>query len=172
MSFNLKHAKKVFNDLVSNESKTLDNMSSVSSKTVKDKIPEDQINVTVEFKENVIKYVTLDDQVREKKKEIRELEKQKKPLEEAILKNLDDLDEQVIEIGNGKLRKNKSETKVPLNQDIIKDAIRDKVENPQVVKEILEMMEQMRPKKERVNLKRTYARGKKINKKKENLDKS
>ncbi|MDX1702057.1 MAG: hypothetical protein R3250_15635 [Melioribacteraceae bacterium] len=126
-----------------------------------DEMDTEQKKITEEFKENVVKFVKLDDQIRERKREIRELESKRKPCEEFILKCLDSMNENVIEISNGKLRKNKSETKVPLNQDIIRTAILEKVQDPKQVSAIVGRMDELRPKKTRVNLKRTMNRKKK-----------
>ena len=105
--------------------------------------------------------------------EIKELKAQRKPSEEFILKYLDKIDENVIEISSGKLRKNRSETKVPLSQDIIRDAIKDKINNVTtrlakyekltytdeiLVEDIMKHMDDSRPLKTRTNLKRTSNR--------------
>ncbi len=121
-----------------------------------------EISITKEFQENVIKFVKIDDLMRKKQRELSELRSQRKPCEEFILKYLDQIGESVIEISNGKLRKNKSETKVPLNQDIIKDAIKKKINDPKDIDEIIKLMDQLRPKNVRVNLKRTSHRATKI----------
>lgn len=124
------------------------------------------VDVTKEFRETVIKFVKIDDLVRKKTEEMAELKNQKKPLETFILKYLDQVDETVVEITNGKLRKNKSETKAAVNMDIIKEAISKKVEDPKVVNEILDIMEELRPKKININLKRTSQHTKKASLKK------
>jgi hypothetical protein len=120
----------------------------------------DSVNVTKEFQENVIKFVKIDDLIRKKTTELAELKSQKKPIETFILKYLDQVNETVVEITNGKLRKNKSETKAGLTIDIIKEAIEKKVKDPKIVEEILKSMEDLRPKATRVNLKRTSVRDK------------
>lgn len=120
----------------------------------------DSVNVTKEFQENVIKFVKIDDLIRKKTTELAELKSQKKPIETFILKYLDQVNETVVEITNGKLRKNKSETKSGLTVDIIKEAIEKKIKDPKIVEEILKSMEDMRPKATRVNLKRTSVRDK------------
>lgn len=121
----------------------------------------DDIKITKEFQENVIKFVKLDDLIRKKKQEVSELSDQKKPCEEFILKYLDNVNENVIEITDGKLRKNKSETKAALKQDVIKNAINEKIADPKIVEEILNLMEMKRPLNTHVNLKRTAKRNKK-----------
>lgn len=111
-----------------------------------------------ELTENVLKYVKYDDLVKKKQKEIRELNKLKKPCEKFILKYLDLADENIIEITGGKLIKNKSESKAPLSKDLIADATMEKVQNAQLVEEIMKTAEEKRERKVRTNLKRTTTR--------------
>lgn len=118
----------------------------------------DKVQVTKEFQENVVKYVKLDDLIRKKQQELSELKERRKPSEEYILKYLDSVDENIIEITDGKLRKNKSETKASLNQDIIKNAISETITDPAIVEEIMKKMETKRPLNTHVNLKRTTKR--------------
>ncbi len=120
-----------------------------------------EVSVSKEFQENVIKFVKIDDLMRKKQKEVTELRSQRKPCEEYVLSYLDQIGETVIEINTGKLRKNKSETKVPLNQDIIKKAMGAHIKDPKVIEEIMKKMDELRPKNTRVNLKRTSHREKK-----------
>jgi hypothetical protein len=116
--------------------------------------------ISEEFKENVIKYVKIDDIIKIKEEEIRELKKQRKPCEEKILEYLESSGENVIDITRGKLRKNKSETKAPMTRDIIKAAIMEKIQDISIVESILKRMEELRPLKTNINLKRTSARDK------------
>jgi hypothetical protein len=120
----------------------------------------EQLKISKEFQEMVVKYVKLDDMSRKKEKEIKELKALRKPCEDFILKYLEKIGETTIDITNGKLRRNKSETKIPLSQDIIKDAIKEKVADPKVVEEIVKLMDTMRPTNVRTNLKRTGKRTK------------
>jgi len=115
---------------------------------------EETIEVPKEFQEKVIKYINLDDLIRKKTEEIKELKNQRKPCEDYILEYLEKVGETTIDITGGKLIKNKSETKVPLSFDTIKDAISDKITDPKIIKEILTKMTD-RPKKVNVNIKRT-----------------
>ena len=133
----------------------------------------DQVKVSKEFQENVVKFVKLDDLMRKKQQEMSELREQRKPCEQYILKYLDNVNENVIEITNGKLRKNKSETKAAVSQDVMKVAISEKIKDPKIVEEILKLMEEKRPMNTHVNLKRTGTRPdkKEGKKKKDNLKK-
>ena len=124
----------------------------------------EMLQITQEFQENVINYVKYDDLIRKKMNEIKELKKQRKPREDYILKYLADEEIKCIEVNNGKLRRNKSETKVSLNKDIITEAIRKKISDPAVIKEIFNLMD-ARPTKVRFNLKRTMLRKKRDKKK-------
>ena len=124
----------------------------------------EELQVSKEFQENVIKYVKLHDLIQKRNDEIRELKKQKKPCEEFILRYLDKVDVGHVDITDGKLRKNKSENKVPLSQDIIKNAIGSKITDPILINEIIKSIEN-RPTKSQTNIKRTRNRdGNKVDK--------
>lgn len=116
--------------------------------------------ITEEFKNNVKKYVELGDAIKLKQNEIKDLNKAKKEAETFILKQMDLIGVKSFEINGGKLIKNQSETKVAVSQDIIKKAISSKVRDPAILDSILDDMENSRPKKTRVNLKRTSERQK------------
>lgn len=118
----------------------------------------DSVQVSKELQEHVIKYVKLDNMVKKKTEELAELKKQRKPSEEFILKEMEKLDESMIEIGDGKLRRNKSETKKALDQDTIKKAIAEQVKDPKIVDDIMKKMDASRPIVEHINLKRTSNR--------------
>jgi hypothetical protein len=118
-----------------------------------------------EFTEKVLLYIKYDDLIREKMAEIKELKNQKKPCEQYILSYLESKDAPFVKVKNGKLIKNKSETKGSLKLDIIKTAIMEGVKNEKIVKEdnildvtsrILDLMEAKRPKMVRLNIKRTF----------------
>jgi hypothetical protein len=128
--------------------------------------------VTDEFKEHVIGYIKIDDMIRQRKEEIKELQDKKKPCEEYILRYLEKVDEHIVELKGGKIRRNQSETKAPLKLDIIKTAIFEGIKTEQgdeqvddekckkMVEDIVTLMEQKRPTTIRVNLKRTFERKK------------
>ena len=120
---------------------------------------DDQVKITKEFKENVYKYVHYDDLAKKMEKEAREIKAQRKKHEEFILSYLEEVGESMIEITGGKLRRNKSETKVPLSHEMIKDAAIEKFKDKKKVDEFMEFMDTMRPKSTRINLKRTNERG-------------
>jgi len=124
---------------------------------------------STEFKDKVIKYVKVDDMIRKKMEEIKELKTQKKPCEDYIIRYLEKQDAGFVTVAGGKLIKNESEAKAPLKTDIIKEAIKEGIKTKKLVdsndlakcdkitEEILELMEKKRPMQKRVNLKRTFA---------------
>jgi len=124
---------------------------------------EEQKKVTEEFIEMVKSWVSLDDKIREYQSKIKDLKKEKKEYEEFVLDYMETIGEKVIEITGGKLRQNKSKTKLGLKKEYIQSSIyeltKDSAKSVQITKYIMEN----RPTVERVNLKRTNLRKKKKN---------
>ncbi|QKF94025.1 putative V-type ATP synthase subunit I [Fadolivirus algeromassiliense] len=145
-------------DLTSEVISEIDHDDSISEDSEKEGKTLEELKISKEFQENVVKFVKLDDLIRKKQQELSELREKRKPCEQYILKYLDNIKENVIEITDGKLRKNKSETKQALSQDMIKAAILKKVQDPQIVESIMKDMEEGRPLNTHVNIKRTGTR--------------
>jgi hypothetical protein len=116
-----------------------------------------------EFKEKVKTYVKNDDKVRELQQEIKKLNVIKKTAEMDILKHLERLGENNINITGGKLRINQYESKDSLKETIIKEAITEKIKDPKIMENIIEIINEKRVNnaKIQVSLKRTFERGKK-----------
>jgi hypothetical protein len=90
--------------------------------------------ISNDFKEKIIKYIKIDDLIRIKQEEIKELKSQKEPCETYILRYLDTMEQTFVDIqGKGKLIKNQSESKAPLKLDMIKDAIKEGISNEKLV---------------------------------------
>ena len=124
---------------------------------------DDIVKVPKEFQENVIKFIQYDDLIRTMTAEVAGLKKKRDIHKKYVIDQLEVLGETIIEIDGGKLRRNKFETKQPLTHELIKQAILEKVGNPQVTEEIISLMNDKRPMKERIDLKRTFDRGMKPN---------
>ncbi len=152
-------------DVDTDQSSRSSSSSRSAKKKSKDEDEDDDVQVTKEFQESVVKFVKMDDLIRQKQAEIKELKDKRNVCEKSILKYLDEVDENVIEITNGKLRRNKAETKPPLSLEVIKKAIEDDVTNPETVQKIMKRMDDRKP-AVHVNLKRTSAREKKVKEKK------
>lgn len=126
------------------------------------------ITMPKEFQDNVVKFVKLDESIRLKQKELAELREKKKPCEQYIIKYLESVKQDEVSINNGKIKKNKSETKGAINQEIIKAVIAKKISDPMIVEELLKGMEEVRPTNSKVGLKITKGGdkvAKKVNKK-------
>jgi len=119
---------------------------------------DNQQKVTKEFKDKVLKWVALDNELRNLRKKTKEINKEKKNNEEFILKFLESVDEKVVEIADGKLRRNVSKTKAPLKKAGILAALVQITGDATKAKELTEHILTSRPDVERVNLKRTKNR--------------
>lgn len=119
-----------------------------------------------EFNEKVVKYVKIDNLIRQKDSESKLLKGERKKFEEYIIRYLDKVKETSIEIGDGELVKNETVKKKPINNDIIKEAITEKIkedkmfkddkEREKAVEDILELMEKKRPQSTTVKLDRKF----------------
>lgn len=138
--------------------------SKISSKKDKDK----DKSVSNDFKEKIISFIKVDDLIRKKQEEIKELKDKKEEFEEYILKFMDKSEASFVNIPGGKLIKNQSESKAPLKIEVIKESIIEGIKkekltdseevNKKVIEEIIELMEIKRGKVNRINLKRTFER--------------
>lgn len=126
-----------------------------------------------EFKENILKYTRVDNIIRQKKEEIKELLQKKKPHEEYIKSYLESKNADVIKLKSCELCLNRSEKKAPLKLDIIKESIKECIKNEEeltnmneikcndVVEKIIELMNNKRPVNKKVNLTRKIKKEKK-----------
>ena len=123
--------------------------------------------VTEEFVEVVKNWVKIDDEIRKKNLEVKELKDERKEFEAFIIEYMDKINENVINISDGKLRKNKSASKGSLKQDSIQNALLDITQDNSKAMQMTKYIMDSRPIVERVNLKRTKKRGKKTKKNKD-----
>jgi len=118
-----------------------------------------QKKVTREFRDKVIKWIEIDDSIRDLRVKTKELTTEKKQFEEYILNYMDQIEEKCFNIKDGKLRKNVSKTKGPLKKQIIHQALVEIVGDSNKATAMTEHIINSRPTVERVNLKRTKNRG-------------
>jgi hypothetical protein len=111
--------------------------------------------VSENFINNIKKWVELDDTINKLKDEIKIIVKEKKDAEEIILKDLDKMEEKIINLKDGKLRKNVSKTQVPLKKDHIQKSIFDYIKDEKKTSDIITSMMKSRQTVEKINLKRT-----------------
>tara|TARA_Y100000768_G_scaffold331495_1_gene270730 strand:+ start:1643 stop:2014 length:372 start_codon:yes stop_codon:yes gene_type:complete len=111
-----------------------------------------------QFKTLVCEWVKLDDIIRTKNNELKEIKNDKKQLEEYILGCMDKLEENVIDISDGKLRVNKTKSKSGLNKNYLQESLAELTQDPVQATNMTKHILDNRPTTERVNLKRTFNR--------------
>jgi len=114
--------------------------------------------VSNEFVIAVKKYLDVDDKIREIREKTKNLNLEKKENEEFILNYLQSLDEKVIDVPNGKLRRNVSKTQAPLKKEVIYKALTEIVGDANKATAMTDQIIKSRPTIERVTLKRTKNR--------------
>ena len=128
-----------------------------------DNSPSDNENVqqkiTEGFKKKVLKWLEIDDQIRELRAKNKELNTEKKQHEEYILNFLEQVGEKELAVSDGKLRRNVSKTKKPLSKDTIQKALTELIKDKDKANTMTEHIINSRPTVERINLKRTKNRG-------------
>ena len=127
-----------------------------------DDISIDNYEFKEEFEKLIRNYVKNDNEIKEHRLKIKELNLKKDACQLEIMKHLERLGENHVRINGGTLRINQYESKGGLKEDLIKDAIQEKVKNPKITEEILEVINDKREnnKKLQKSLKRTYERKK------------
>jgi hypothetical protein len=123
--------------------------------------PEAPQQVSKEFRNKVLDWVSIDDKIRELRAKTKELTNEKKQHEEFIISYMTEIDEKCLNIRDGKLRKNVSKTKGPLKKALIQQALVDCTGDAIKAKAMTEHIINSRPIVERINLKRTRNRKKK-----------
>jgi hypothetical protein len=116
---------------------------------------ENEKQVSKEFVNAVKKYLEVDDLLREIKEKTKNLNADKKTNEEFILDYLKSIDEKVIDVQDGKLRRNVSKTQVSLKKDIIQKALVDIIGDLNKATDITDQIIKSRPFVEKITLKRT-----------------
>lgn len=128
---------------------------------VSDMDSEAEYEYTEEFKKKVKDYVKNDDRIRELQAELKALNNSKKTAEMEILKHLERLGESNVNITGGKLRINQYESKEGLKEDLIKEALSEKIKDPKIIEFIFEKINEKRVANGKIqkSLKRTFERG-------------
>lgn len=150
-----------------NNSNNSDNSDNSDDNNFVDNSKNKDDNITNEFKEKVITYIKIDDLIRDKMEEIKELRNNKKVCEEFIIKFLEDKNAPFVKIKDGKLTKSKTELKGSLKPEVIKDAIMegikgkeltaDEIKSHDITANIMNIMENKRSKTVRTTLRRIFS---------------
>lgn len=119
-----------------------------------------QYKVTNGFKNNVLKWINIDDNIREHRKAVKELNQEKKEFEESIIKYLTHVDEESIQIKDGFLKKSVTKSKEPLKKENIHTALVEITGDANKAIMLTEHILKSRKETEKISLRRT------VNKKK------
>jgi len=114
--------------------------------------------ISPEFIQSVKKYLEVDDKLREIREKTKKLNTEKKQEEEFILNYLQTIDEKMIDVKDGKLRRNISKTQSPLKKETIQKALTDIVGDSSKATAMTDQIIKSRPLVEKVTLKRTKNR--------------
>lgn len=115
--------------------------------------------VSPEFVHSVKKYLEVDDKLKAIKKEFKEISKnlnnEKKNNEDFILNYLQTINENVIDVPDGKLRRNITKKQEPLKKDNIHKTLTEIIGDANKANDITDKIIKARPFVEKVTLKRT-----------------
>jgi len=114
--------------------------------------------VSPEFVQSVKQYIAIDDKLREIREKTKALTTEKKQREEFILNYLQVIEENVLDVQDGKLRRNISKTQTPLKKEHIQSKLAELLGDSNKATNITEQIIKSRPTVERVTLKRTKNR--------------
>ena len=119
---------------------------------------DNQKKISEEFITSVKKYLEVDDILKEIKEKTKQLTNEKKNYEDFILDYLKSIDEKVIDVQDGKLRRNISKTQAPLKKEYIQKTLAEILNDMNKATMITDKIVNNRPIIERVTLKRTHNR--------------
>jgi hypothetical protein len=115
---------------------------------------EEKKQVSNKFVNSIKNWVAIDDKIRKLSDEVKNLKNDKKEFEKIVLEELDKMEEKVISISDGKIRKNVTKTQAPLKKENIQKTIYDFTKDEKKTLEMIELMMKSRQTVEKVNLKR------------------
>jgi ABC-type transporter lipoprotein component MlaA len=106
------------------------------------------------FKNIVIAWVQLDDKIKTINSELKNMKDEKKQYEDFILDFMEKYNENMITLSNGVLKKNVSQTKQSINEEMINEAIEEFTKDAEQAYTITQKIIQKRQVNEKVSLKR------------------
>jgi hypothetical protein len=111
--------------------------------------------ISQEFITAVKKYLEVDNTLRDVREKVKEMTSNKKKYEDYILNYLQSINESVIDVPDGKLRRNVSKTVSPLKKELIHKSLVEIIGDSTKACEITDKIISSRPTIERITLKRT-----------------
>ena len=117
-----------------------------------------QNQVSNDFKDKIIRWVKLDDDLRKIRETVKEINDEKKQAEEYILSYLDNIGQSEIAITDGKLTKQVSKSQAPLKKENIQKALNDIVKDDNKAALMADHILKSRETKEKISLRRVKER--------------
>jgi hypothetical protein len=114
--------------------------------------------ISEEFKQKIVRWVKLDDDLRKIRETQKEINDEKKQAEEYILAFLENIGEKEIAISDGKLSKQVTKLPEPLKKENIQKALSEITKDDNKAKALTEHILNSRKTKEKVALKRIKIR--------------
>ena len=119
-----------------------------------------QYKVTSGFKYEVLKWINIDNNIREHRKAVKELNQQKKEFEESIITYLTQVNEDSIQIKDGILKKSVTKSKESLKKENIQTALIEITGDANKATMLTEHILKSRKETEKISLRRTVNRSK------------
>jgi hypothetical protein len=117
-----------------------------------------QQKVTRAFRDNVLRWVEIDDDIRSIRAKVKELNDEKKQFEEQIISYLTKVDEESIIIKDGKLSKSVSKSQAPLKKETIHKSLVELVGDSTKAMAMTEHIINSRETTQKIRLSRTKTR--------------
>ena len=111
--------------------------------------------VSTEFVQHVRTYLEIDDKIREIRDKTKQLTKEKKHHEDYILNYLKAIEEEIVDVKDGKLKRNVIKKQEPLKKANIQKALAEILQDANKATTITEQIIKSRPTVEKVTLRRT-----------------
>jgi len=115
---------------------------------------EEKKQVSNKFVNSIKNWVTIDDKIRKLSEDIKNLKNDKKEYEKLVIDELDKMQEKVISISDGKIKKSVTKTQTPLKKENIQKTIFDFVKDEKKTYDLMDEMMKSRQTVEKINLKR------------------
>ena len=100
-----------------------------------------EVETTDAFKTTAVQYVATDDEIKELESKLRKMRKQNKTKEQDIIKYLDTIKEDTVNVGDNELKKEESSKPKPISAKIVKQVLIEKLDDPKIVQTILEAID-------------------------------
>jgi hypothetical protein len=118
--------------------------------------PKEKSGVTSEFQDKVIRYLKIEDILKDTQKEIKGLRNEKKKCEDFIIVYLKKLEADHINVNGGKLNVHETKRKGALKPEYIKQVLIDELKDESIVEKLIKRVDDKRP----VVVKSTLRKGK------------